>query len=139
MTTHLNTWQKIFRIFGYGILGLLTASGFALLFGYVVMLLWNWLMPAIFSLSVITFWQSVGLIILARLIFGGFKHGHDHKKNYNPRSFHSKFKSNFYQENKKSHWDKWRFYEKFWKEEGENAFQSYVEKKQSNNENFENK
>lgn len=38
----------------------------------VVMLLWNWLMPAIFGLGAITFWQSAGLIVLCRLLLGGF-------------------------------------------------------------------
>ena len=40
--------------------------------GAVVMLLWNWLMPAIFGLISISFWQALGLFILARILFGGF-------------------------------------------------------------------
>ena len=43
-------------------------------FGFVAMHLWNYLMPAIFGLRVITFWQAVGLMILGRLFFGGFRH-----------------------------------------------------------------
>ena len=39
----------------------------------VIMLLWNWLMPAIFGLSVVSFWQALGLFILARILFGGFR------------------------------------------------------------------
>lgn len=42
-----------------------------------VMLLWNWLMPAIFGLTAITFWQSLGLLALSRMLFGHFGHcGH---------------------------------------------------------------
>ncbi|PSK80872.1 hypothetical protein [Prolixibacter denitrificans] len=42
----------------------------------VAMLLWNALMPDIFNLPEITFWQAAGLQILARLFFGGFRpHG----------------------------------------------------------------
>jgi hypothetical protein len=41
-------------------------------FGFVVTHLWNYLMPALFGLHAITFWQAVGLIILGRLLFGGF-------------------------------------------------------------------
>lgn len=33
--------------------------------------LWNWLMPAIFGLQNITFWQALGLNILAWLLFHG--------------------------------------------------------------------
>ncbi|MDR2653483.1 MAG: hypothetical protein LBC68_14455 [Prevotellaceae bacterium] len=36
-----------------------------------VMLLWNWLMPTIFKLETITFWQALGLLALARILFGG--------------------------------------------------------------------
>ena len=41
-------------------------------FGFVVSHLWNGLMPGLFGLHTITFWQAVGLIILGRLLFGGF-------------------------------------------------------------------
>lgn len=42
-----------------------------------VMLLWNWLIPGIFGLACINFWQALGLFVLARLLFGrlGFGHG----------------------------------------------------------------
>ena len=39
--------------------------------GEVVKLLWNWLMPSLFRLPVITFWQAFGLLALARILFGG--------------------------------------------------------------------
>ena len=32
--------------------------------------LWNALMPAIFGLGTITFWQALGLLVLSRLLFG---------------------------------------------------------------------
>jgi hypothetical protein len=44
-------------------------------FGAVVMLLWNALLPQLFALPVLNYWQAVGLLVLARLLFGGF--GHD--------------------------------------------------------------
>jgi len=37
-----------------------------------VMLLWNLLIPAIFGLTAINFWQALGLFVLARILFGGF-------------------------------------------------------------------
>ncbi|MDR2121784.1 MAG: hypothetical protein LBP34_01540 [Flavobacteriaceae bacterium] len=42
--------------------------------GTVVRLLWNWLMPDIFGLAVINFWQALGLLVLFRLLFGSFGH-----------------------------------------------------------------
>jgi hypothetical protein len=45
-------------------------------FGFVTMRLWNWLMPAIFGLHAITFWQGLGLVVLSKILFGGFhRHG----------------------------------------------------------------
>ena len=44
-------------------------------FGFIIMLLWNALMPVIFRLPEITFWQSLGLFVLSRLLLGGFGPG----------------------------------------------------------------
>src|SRR5580693_6984907 len=44
-------------------------------FGYVVMSLWNWLMPALFGWHLISFWQAVGVLVLSKILFGGFR-GH---------------------------------------------------------------
>jgi hypothetical protein len=51
------------------------------LFGLAVMALWNALLPAIAGLPEITFWQAVGILVLARILFGGlggagWHHGH---------------------------------------------------------------
>jgi hypothetical protein len=43
----------------------------AFLFGWVVMLLWNWLMPAIFGLPVISYWQGWGLVLLSQILVKG--------------------------------------------------------------------
>jgi membrane protein required for beta-lactamase induction len=37
--------------------------------GYPLMLLWNWLMPVIFGLPEITFWQAIGLNLLSTILF----------------------------------------------------------------------
>lgn len=41
--------------------------------GYIVMLLWNWLMPVIFGLVKVNFWQSTGLLMLSNLLFKSHK------------------------------------------------------------------
>ena len=33
----------------------------AAIFGFIIMHLWNWLMPGIFGLHTITYWQGLGL------------------------------------------------------------------------------
>ena len=73
---------KFYKFFFGGIVALAVISG-------IVMLLWNWLLPSIFGLPSINFWQAFGLFVLGRLLFGSFgpghgrfshKHGHLHQK-----------------------------------------------------------
>jgi hypothetical protein len=44
--------------------------------GTAVKLLWNWLLPPLFGLPAVTFWQALGLLVLCRILFGGLgRHG----------------------------------------------------------------
>lgn len=52
-------------------LALVFVPAFLALFAAVTMWLWNWIMPAIFKLPVIGFWQAVGIIILSHILFKG--------------------------------------------------------------------
>ena len=40
----------------------------SVVFGFIVQGLWNWLMPALFGLHVITFWQALGLFLLSKIL-----------------------------------------------------------------------
>lgn len=40
-------------------------------FSAVVMLLWNLILPDIFALPSINYWQAMGLLALSRILFGG--------------------------------------------------------------------
>jgi hypothetical protein len=45
-------------------------------FGFVTQHLWNWLMPQIFGLNPLTLAQAIGLVVLSKILFGGFhRHG----------------------------------------------------------------
>jgi len=57
--------EKVVLGIGFGILGI----GLLFLFGWVVMLLWNWLMPEIFGLPQVTYWQAWGLLALSCILF----------------------------------------------------------------------
>ena len=59
-----------FRLAGIGIVVLTLAA-----FGVGVMLLWNALAPEIFGLGVLNYWQALGLLLLARILFGGLGGG----------------------------------------------------------------
>lgn len=51
------------------ITGLVIGLIFAMIFAIFATWLWNWIMPVMFGLPVISYLQMLGLMILARLIF----------------------------------------------------------------------
>ncbi|MDR0322223.1 MAG: hypothetical protein LBI28_12025 [Treponema sp.] len=59
-----------FRFAGIGIMLAMCA-----VFGAAVMLLWNFLMPQIFGLMPLNYLQATGLLVLARVLFGGLGGG----------------------------------------------------------------
>jgi hypothetical protein len=57
-----NNFEAIMYIIGLAIL-------LVMLLGMPLQLLWNWLMPNIFNLPYISFWQAVGLNLMATILF----------------------------------------------------------------------
>ena len=96
---------------------------FALLACYVLMLLWNWLMPYLFGVPLVTFWQAAGILLLAKLIFGIHSHG---KPGGSSRTRRGNRKCADWKFEK----DRWSHYDAFWKEEGAAAFKNYVTRKE---------
>jgi hypothetical protein len=43
--------------------------------GYVVMFLWNSILPEVAHVGKLNYWQALGLLVLCRLLFGNFRHG----------------------------------------------------------------
>jgi hypothetical protein len=133
---------KGLRIAGRVVLGILAAAVFALVFGYLVMILWNWLMPSIFKLPEIGYWQGFGIVILAKLVFGSIG-GHGNGKH--PRSrrvrrktdldweaFFEKCGEKAGEENWKDFFEphRWKHYRNFWRDEGKQAFERYMAKQE---------
>jgi hypothetical protein len=110
---------------------------FAFLFGWLVQLLWNWLLPGIFNVKAITYWQAFGIVVLAKILFGGFSR--HHSRPYFGRHFRHwrhHYKSWYNGDN----WDNddtwkphgsyrnWKYYDRYWHEEGKAAFESYIDR-----------
>ncbi len=62
-------WKRVIFFAPLAILGMLL---FAFIGGEIVLHLWNWLLPTIFGWRQITFWQALGMLVLCRILFGGF-------------------------------------------------------------------
>src|SRR5437762_1461654 len=66
--------------------GILFFAIFLFVFGLIAMSLWNALIPDLFHGPMLSYWQAIGLVILGKIFFGGFKghhrggwHGHHQK------------------------------------------------------------
>lgn len=92
--------------------GLLIGISIFLLFGYIVMRLWNSIMPDLLSVHQITYWQSLGLLLLTRILVGGF-FGRGH----------------FSRERTLCSWEPRERYERWWGEVGKKSYQDFVESK----------
>jgi len=109
------------EIAGLIIFGIIAIVGLAILFGFVIMWLWNWLMPELFGLTTLTYWQAVGLFILFKILLGGC--GGSSKSKSSSKDSKSSCKKDG-----KSDFSKWKHYDNFWKEEGDKAYKEYKER-----------
>jgi hypothetical protein len=76
-----------------GIKILLLMALFLFCMGTLVMMLWNWLMPSLFNLPALDLGHAIGLLVLSRLLSGGFRMGVMGSKEH--------------WEQKKQMWEKW--------------------------------
>ncbi len=127
---------KVLKVIGFVILGIAVC----ILLGFVIMWLWNWLMPQIFGLGVITYWQAVGIFILGKIIFGSIGGSDNSNKKHKGgirkeigKEIKKEFDKEFDKEYKKTHEegtdeneDYDEMYEKWWDTKGEKDFQSYM-------------
>ncbi len=78
----------------------------------IVMWLWNAILPTVLDVKTITYWQAMGILVLSKILFGGFsgcKKGQDkHRKN-----LRKKFKSMSTEEREK--------FRKMWKQKCKNS------------------
>ena len=109
---------KAFKVF----FAIIAAIIFVLLFGYIVMWLWNWLMPDVLGLTSITYWQAVGILALSKILFGSFGNNRSGKKG---RKFKNRCSPSS-GEPIESDFTKWKYYEKFWEEEGKDAYHAFI-------------
>lgn len=66
--------EKIINEYGIvagSIIGIIVICITGLILGYPLMLLWNWIMPYLFGLPILTYWKAVGLFFLCDLLFKG--------------------------------------------------------------------
>src|SRR5688572_23723010 len=65
--------RKIFLMIFFGLLAVAV-------FSLIVMLLWNAILPSVANVNPINFWQALGILVLSKILFGGFGRGRMHWK-----------------------------------------------------------
>ena len=70
----MNRFRRVkpWKMVRMGVAAIVAITVGLLLFGWVTLHLWNWLMPPVFGLHTITFVQALGLLLLCKILFGGF-------------------------------------------------------------------
>jgi len=109
----------------YAVLGAAGTFLFGLLFGKLIVWLWNWLMPSLFGLRTIRFWEGLGILLLAKILFGFGGSGHSSEG----EKKHPKHKRHRHGgEAEQKDWKVWEYYDDWWEEDGKAAFHAYAER-----------
>ena len=114
---------KAAKIVLYTILGVAGAALLGLLFGNVIRWLWNWLMPSIFGLRTIGFWEGAGLFALAHILFGGCGGSSGSSDDSKRRKKHKRAGGK-----EQEACEDWSYYDEWWEEDGKAAFHAYAER-----------
>jgi hypothetical protein len=80
---------RVLKYVGFGLLGV----AFVALSIYVVMALWNWLIPSLFHGPELTYWQTAGLFLLSKILLTGIAPG-SHSRKYR-RSWHHRYNEKY--------------------------------------------
>lgn len=62
-------WAKMILLF------IIIAPVAILIFGGIVMLLWNNALAPVLHISTVTFWQALGILVLSKILFSSFSRG----------------------------------------------------------------
>jgi len=136
----VNRRHGFWYVTGSIITGVIIAAAFAVVFGALVMVLWNWLLPGIFGLGTIGYWQGFGLVLLAKLLFGGtgYKGTGTDRHKYADKYWYRKYDGYWHTPHKKHehnwHEHNWHFddvYEDWWEKEGAASFEAFMKKNES--------
>jgi len=88
--------MKALKITGMVVVGTAFFALTIFLVSWILSLLWNWLMPELFSLPEINLLQAAGIFILSKMIFTpGFGRGHESKRSKKSREWGEKFRKKF--------------------------------------------
>jgi hypothetical protein len=71
--------------FGKAVMILVCITAFVMLFSFIVMNLWNAILPDVLGVKMITFWQALGILVLSKILFSGFGGFHRKREQFKNR------------------------------------------------------
>lgn len=127
--SHFSNLPKIYRIplfvVGIAALGIV----FFAAFGYVVMWLWNHVLAGVFDVPSVTFWQALGLFVLAKVFFGFGGGTQGGAKPHGRHAKHAERRAAETTDEQVPGTDD-RF-KQYWRDEGKRAYEAYLASKGS--------
>ena len=124
--SYFSTLPKAYKIplivVGVAVVGTAFVGGL----GYIVMWLWNHTLAVVFDVPTLTFWEALGLFLLAKLFFGfGGGSGGGAKRERHGRHGHRKIGASA--EEHVPHTDD--LFKQYWRDEGKHAYEAYLEQR----------
>jgi len=120
------------RVVFWVVVGLAGMTAFGLLFGVIIQWLWNATLADMFGLPAITFWQAVGVFILAKILFGfGGSSGPSGSRHRDARKKARKAADARVAAEATEEASEWpaiaddEAFRRFWREEGKDAYEAY--------------
>ena len=114
--------RKAQKFVFWTVAGLAGAIVFGLVFGFLIQFLWNATLAAMFDFPTLSFWQAIGLFILAKLFFGfgtgGNNSGRKRKKKVDVQEVCVDVED-------VSEFTDDETFRKFWREEGRESFEAF--------------
>lgn len=132
----LNMWQQLpkgLKTAVWIVLGILFFVVMAIVFGWLIQLLWNATIADMFGLPTISYWQALGIFVLAKILFGfgisggnsaGSKKKKKDKEDATDAATVSERESESESENISDLADDEAF-RRYWQEEGREAYESF--------------
>ena len=126
--SYFSNLPKIYRIplfvVGIAALGIV----FFVVFGYAVMWLWNHVLADVLDVPSVTFWQALGLFVLAKMFFG---FGGGTQGGAKPHGRHDKHPGRRAEPTDEQVPDTDDRFKQYWRDEGKRAYEAYLASKGS--------
>ena len=102
--------------------------------GFLIQFLWNVTIAAMFDLPSISYWQAVGLFILAKLFFsvGSFRHRYKYRSKHWHKKYHDRNHESDSEDQSEPPTD--ATFTSYWQEEGKAAYEDFLIKREREDE-----